>query len=103
VFTGDQLAALPTSTAPIGDTETPGWTLPQILEAAGTIPTMKVVLQGAEDANLILGEDDFDPTKTTLFIKLNRSGQLRFRVFKKVGDTYEITGELRGIVRIEVQ
>lgn len=103
VFTGDKLAALPTSTAPIGDTETPGWTLLQIIEAAGAKPTAKVIVYGEESANLILEGDALDPTKATLFIKLNRSGQLRFRAFKKAGSTWDTIGELRGITRIEMK
>jgi hypothetical protein len=102
VFTGDKLAKLPTSHAPIGDTDTPGWTLNQILDAVGVKPTGKVVVQGEESANLILEPGDLDPAKAVLFIKLNRSGQLRFRVFRKVGDTYEVAGELRGITEIGV-
>jgi hypothetical protein len=103
VFTGDKLAALPTSHAPIGDMDTPGWTLGQVLDAAGVKVTEKVVVYGAENANLILDAADFDPTKAVLFIKLNRSGQLRFRLFRKAGDTFDIAGELRGIVRIELK
>jgi hypothetical protein len=103
VFTGDKLAALPTSTAPIGDTDTPGWTLLQVIEAAGAKPTAKVIVYGEEGANLILEGDTLDPAKATLFIKLNRSGQLRFRAFKKVGSTWETVGELRGISRIEMK
>lgn len=102
-FTGDQLAALPTTTAPVGDTDTPGWTLPQVLEAAGVKPTGKVILHGEEDANLILEPADLDPATTVAFIKLNRSGQLRFRLFKKKGATWDIVGELRGIAKIELK
>jgi hypothetical protein len=103
VFTGDRLVDLPTSTAPIGDTDTPGWTLPQILAAAGVRPTGTLVLYGEEGANLILDAQDLDPATRSAFIKLNRSGQLRFRLFKKTGSTWDIAGELRGIARIEVK
>lgn len=102
-FTGEQLAALPTSTAPVGDTDTPGWTLPQVLEAAGVKPTGKIILHGEESANLILEPGDLDPATTVAFIKLNRSGQLRFRLFKKKGETWDIVGELRGIAKIELK
>ena len=102
VFTGDKLKDLPTTTAPVGDTDTPGWTLQQIIEAAGEKPTGKVIVYGEEVANLILEGDVLDPEKARLFIKLNRSGQLRFRAFKKVGSTWDTVGELRGISRIEM-
>jgi hypothetical protein len=101
--TGDKIAALPTSTAPIGDTETPGWTLLQIIELAGAKPTKKVIVYGEESANVILEGDALDPAKASLFIKLNRSGQLRFRAFQKVGQSWDTIGELRGITRIELK
>jgi hypothetical protein len=103
VFTGDKLASLPTTTAPIGDTDTPGWTIDQILSAAGVSPKGKVVVYGEENANLILEPRDLDPATSKPFIKLNRSGQLRFRLFRKAGDTWDIAGELRGIARIELK
>jgi hypothetical protein len=103
VFTGDKLASLPTTTAPVGDTETPGWTIDQILTTAGVSPTGKVVVYGEESANLILEPSDLDPKTAKPFIKLNRSGQLRFRLFRKSGDTWDIAGELRGISRIELK
>lgn len=100
---GGQIAKLPTSTAPIGDTDTPGWTLGQLIELAGAEPTGKVIVYGSEGANLILEPADFDPAKATAFIKLNRSGQMRFRLFRKAGSTYDIAGELRGIDKIELK
>jgi hypothetical protein len=103
VFTGDKLGSLPTTTAPVGDTETPGWTIDQILTTAGVSPKGKVVVYGEESANLILEPSDLDPTRSKPFIKLNRSGQLRFRLFRKNGETWDIAGELRGISRIELK
>ena len=103
VFTGDKLAPLPTTTAPIGDTDTPGWTIDQILTAAGVSPKGQVVVYGEESANLILEPSDLDPETAKPFIKLNRSGQLRFRLFRKNGETWDIAGELRGISRIELK
>ena len=32
-----------------------------------------------------------------------RRGALRFRVFRKKGDTWELGGELRGVVKIELK
>jgi len=103
IFTGDKLAPLPTTTAPVGDTDTPGWTLDQILTAAGVSPKGKLVVYGEEGANLILEPSDLDPATAKPFIKLNRSGQLRFRLFRKSGTTWDIAGELRGISRIELK
>lgn len=104
MFTGDQLAKIPTTTAPIGDMDTPGWTLPAVLKAAGVdVKSLKgkVVMYGDEGANLILEPGDLDNVNTVAFIKLNRQGKLRFRLFKKAGATWDVTGELRGIASIE--
>ena len=37
------------------------------------------------------------------FLKLNRNGQLRFRMFVKRGDEWIVDGELRGVTRIELR
>lgn len=104
VFTGDKLVGLPVAHAPSGDTDTPGWTLDQVLKAAGVAtPKGQVVVDGGEGANLILDPSDWDPAKAVLFIKLNRSGALRFRVFRKNGDAWEIGGELRGLDKVEIK
>lgn len=102
VFTGDKLEALPVIKAPSGDTLTPGWSLLDVLKAAGIEKPAVVHLTDGEGATLQLGADDFDPAKTVLYLKLNRSGVIRFRVFRKVGDTWEVGGELRGITKIHV-
>lgn len=104
-FTGEQLAKMSTTTAPIGDMDTPGWTLPAVLEAAGVKPAeaKQIVVYGEEGANLVLEPGDLDPAKANLFIKLNRQGKLRFRVFRKVGETWEVGGELRGISEVELK
>ncbi|MEZ4399860.1 MAG: hypothetical protein R3B06_07565 [Kofleriaceae bacterium] len=101
-FTGDKLAPLPTVTAPVGDTETPGWNFVDVLAAAGLGGAKAVNLTDSEGASLRLEGADFDPAQTVLYIKLNRSGQLRFRRFGKQGATWTMTGELRGIASIAV-
>ena len=73
-FTGDKLAALPTIKAPTGDTETPGWNLVDILGAAGIKDPKVVVLTDEEKASLRIEGDDWDPAKTVLYVKLNKSG-----------------------------
>ena len=59
-------------------------------------------LTDSENANLRLEGDDFDPAKTMLYVKVNKSGVIRFRVFRKKGDGWEVGGELRGITKIKV-
>ncbi|MCB9560673.1 MAG: hypothetical protein H6709_24675 [Kofleriaceae bacterium] len=103
VFTGDKLESIPTITAPIGDTDTPGWSLVDVMKAAGVEPKGRLFIEGTEGANLLLEASDLDPATAVLFIKLNRSGQLRFRIFRKTATTWEIGGELRGIHSIELR
>ncbi|HVV84948.1 MAG TPA: hypothetical protein VHE35_17915 [Kofleriaceae bacterium] len=102
VFTGDKLAALPVVHAPSGDTITPGWSLTDLLHAAGVKHPQLVHLTDGEGATLQLAAADFDPAKTVLYLKLNRSGVIRFRVFRKTGETWEVGGELRGITKINI-
>ena len=102
VFTGDKLEALPVIKAPAGDTETPGWSLLDVLGAAGIDKPQVVHLTDGEGATLQLGAADFDPAQAVLYLKLNRSGVVRFRVFRKKGETWEVGGELRGITKIHI-
>lgn len=101
-FTGDKMVGLPEVKAPAGDTETPGWALVDVLGAAGLKDAKSVTLTDDEGASLRLEGEDFDPAKTILYLKLNRSGVIRFRMFKKTGDVWDVAGELRGIKRIKV-
>lgn len=101
-FTGDKMVGLPEVKAPSGDTETPGWALTDVLGAAGLKDVTSVTLTDDEGASLKLEGEDFDPAKTVLYLKLNRSGVIRFRRFKKEGDVWEVAGELRGIKKIKV-
>ena len=101
-FTGDKLVPLPTVHAPIGDTETPGWSFTDVMKAAGIGDAKAVQLTDSEGASLKLEGVDFDPAQTLLYLKLNKSGVIRFRVFRKKADTWEVGGELRGVSRIKV-
>ncbi|HUQ04915.1 MAG TPA: hypothetical protein VM261_20575 [Kofleriaceae bacterium] len=100
-FTGDKMVGLPEIKAPSGDTETPGWALSDVLAAAGLKDLKSVTLTDDEGVSLKLEGEDFDPAKTILYLKLNRSGVIRFRRFKKEGDVWEVAGELRGIKKIK--
>ncbi len=101
-FTGDKMVGLPEVKAPTGDTETPGWSLVDVLAAAGLENVTAVTLTDDENAALRIERADFDPAKAVLYLKLNRSGVIRFRLFRKSGDVWEIAGELRGIKKIKV-
>lgn len=101
-FTGDKLVPLPTITAPTGDTQTPGWSLLDILAAAGLGDAKAVSLLDSEGAGLRLEGADFDRAATILYVKMNRGGQLRFRRYSKRGEAWEMTGELRGLAKISI-
>ncbi len=101
-FTGDKLVALPTITAPTGDTQTPGWNLVDILAAAGLGDAKVVSLLDSEGAGLRLEGADFDRDAAVLYVKMNRGGQLRFRRYARRGTAWEMTGELRGLAKITV-
>lgn len=101
-FTGDKMVGLPEVKAPSGDTETPGWDLRDVLAAAGVKDPKVVILTDEANASLKIEGDDWDPAKSQLYVKLNKSGQIRFRTFRKTGDVWEVVGELRGIKRIKI-
>jgi hypothetical protein len=103
VLEGKALLATPRSPMP-GDTggEGKGWPLTTILELGGVTKFQRLLLTDAGGTNLTLDKADFDPKKSVPFIKLNRQGQLRFRVFKKQGDTWQAAGDLRGLVSVQV-
>ena len=100
---GKALLATPRSPMP-GDTggEGKGWPLTTILELGGVTKFQRLLLTDAGGTNLTLDKADFDPKKSVPFIKLNRQGQLRFRVYKKQGDTWQAAGDLRGLVSVQV-
>lgn len=100
-FTGDKMVGMPEIKAPSGDTETPGWALTDVLAAAGLKDATSVTLTDDEGVSLKLEGEDFDPAKTILYLKLNRSGVIRFRRFKKTGEVWDVAGELRGIKKIK--
>jgi hypothetical protein len=79
-----------------------GWPLTKILELGGVTKFEKLLLTDSAGLNLTLEKTDFDSKTSIPFIKLNRQGQLRFRVFKKQGDTWQAGGDLRGLVGIQV-
>jgi hypothetical protein len=79
-----------------------GWTLATVLAQAGVTKYERLRLTGENGTNLTLEKIDLDPKTSTPFIKLNRQGSLRFRVFKKEGDTWQASQDLRGLVAVEV-
>jgi hypothetical protein len=100
-LTGDKLLALPREPTP-GNPDQKGWRLGALLDAAGVKTYEHLVLSDASGTNLTLDRKDLDDN-TVPFIKLNKSGALRFRVLKKAGDGWNSAGDLRGLVAIEAK
>jgi hypothetical protein len=102
VIDGAKLLAIPRSPLPGETGPGRGWPLTAVLEAAGVEKYQRLLLTDAAGMNLTLDKRDFDPKSSVPFIKLNRQGQLRVRVYKKRGDAWQTQGDLRGLVAIEV-
>ena len=100
---GDKLLELPREAQP-GDMggDGKGWPLAKILEQVGVKTYERIRLTGENNSNLTLEKQDVDPKTSIPFVKLNRQGSLRFRVFKKKGEVWEPGQDLRGLVAIEV-
>src|SRR5262249_10730148 len=97
-LTGDQLLAVPREKVP-GTGDGKGWTLAKVLELGGVKTFDKLVLTDAVGTNLNLDKSAFDAQKSIPFVKLNRQGKLRLRVFQKQGDTWQPGGgDLRDFV-----
>jgi len=102
VVKGDALLATARQAMPGGDGEAKGWPLSLILENAGVKAYKRVRLSGESGSSVTLEKQDLDPKTSVPFVKLNRQGQLRFRVFKKQGESWQPGPDLRGLTKIEV-
>ncbi|HET9624517.1 MAG TPA: hypothetical protein VFP84_24260 [Kofleriaceae bacterium] len=100
-LTGEQLIALPREPAP-NNLDQKGWRLQQLLAAAGVTTFKQLVLTDATGTTLALDKKDLG-AGTVPFIKLNKSGQLRFRVLTKQGDGWSSSGDLRALATIDVK
>jgi hypothetical protein len=102
VVKGDKLLETTREPQPGETGEGKGWTLATILGNAGVKSYERLLLTGEGGTNLTLEKQDLDPKIAVPFVKLNRQGSLRFRVFKKQGDTWQPGQDLRGLVRVEI-
>jgi hypothetical protein len=101
VIKGDKLLAMPREPQPGEDGDPKGWTLKAILDAAGVKSFERLMLTDAAGLNITLDKADVTDSSVP-FIKLNRQGSLRFRVFKKQGSGWQPTGDLRALTTIQV-
>jgi hypothetical protein len=100
-LTGIQLLELTREPMPGGGGDAKGWRLDTILTAAGVTSFEKLLLVDSAGTTLPLEKKDLG-ADTIPFLKLNRSGALRFRIYKKQGDGFQSAGELKSLARIEV-
>lgn len=101
VLTGDQLLAMPRESMPGGGGDAKGWKLLTLLDHAGIKTFEKILLTDAAGLTLTMDRSEIDD-KTVPFVKLNRQGSLRFRVFKQQGDGWTPSGDLRALTKIEI-
>lgn len=102
VVKGDKLLETEREFQPGHDDGGKGWTLATILKNAGVTKYERLLLTGENGTNLTLEKQDLDPKSAIPFVKLNRQGSLRFRVYKKQGDTWQPGQDLRSLARVEV-
>ena len=100
-LTGAKLLEVPRENMPGGGGDAKGWPLLTVLDAAGVKTWKKVRLTDAAGLNLTMERKEIDAS-TIPFIKLNRQGALRFRVFKKQGEGFQASGDLRALTKIEI-
>jgi hypothetical protein len=100
-LTGEQLLALPREGTP-GSPDQKGWRLTTLLDAAGVKTFAHLVLSDASGNNLKLDKAELSDTSVP-FIKLNKQGMLRLKVYKKAGDGWNAAGDLRGLNAIEAR
>ncbi len=80
----------------------PGWKLSKLLTAAGIGDYTKLVLIDAAGTSIVLAKADFDDTNKIPFLKLNKSGLLRFRIHEKAGEGWNVVGDLRALTTVKV-
>lgn len=90
VLDGTKLLAIPRDNLP-GTTDGKGWALQTILTAGGVTKFEKIVLSNANNVALNLGKDAFTADSIP-FVKLNRKGELRLRIYKKTGTEWQPAG-----------
>jgi len=102
IVDGTKLLAIPRADV-LGEGGGKGWTLQTILDAGGVKKFDKLVLTATDGTALNIDRSAFDAKTSIPFVKLNRQGKLRLRIYKKEGETWNPTGgDLRELAAIEV-
>jgi len=101
-LTGPEILKLPRETQP-GSEDTHGWRVTQFLEAVGVTKFETITLVDVNGATVPLTKKELDPKTSNPFVKLNKSGVLRFRMFTKQGEGWSPGADLRGLNKIIVK
>ena len=80
-----------------------GWKLTTLMTAVGIKDYQRLILLDAGGTSLVLDRKDFDDTTKVPFVKLNKQGQLRFRVYAKRGEGWQASGDLRALATVQVK
>lgn len=99
---GDKLLGIARVPQPGATSDAKGWTLDTILAAAEVTAYKKVTLLDASGASIPLEKREVTADSVP-FIKLNRQGSLRFRLYKKQGEGWSPSGDLRSLAEIRVE
>ncbi|GEM_PF-3346420 len=99
---GDKLLGIEREAMPGGGGDAKGWKLDTILAAADVKTYKKVTLLDANGTSVPLEKTEVTADSVP-FIKLNRQGSLRFRLYKKQGEGWQSSGDLRSLVEIKVE
>lgn len=102
VLTGKTILDIPRETPPNGDTLTQGWKLTTLIAKAGIKNPPKLLLADGTGTQVTLTAKELDPAVSVPFLKLNKKGQLRFRVYTKQADGWQLGGNLRSVTSIKV-
>jgi hypothetical protein len=90
VLDGAKLLAIPRDNVP-GTNDAKGWALQTILTAGGVTKFEKLVVSNSSGVALNLDKTAFTDASIP-FVKLNRKGELRMRIYKKTGTEWQSGG-----------
>ncbi len=97
-LTGDKILAIPRE-ALAGQGK--GWKLATLMTAGGITTFDHLVLTDTAGPNVTLDKADF-AADSIPFVKLNKRGELRLKVYKKKGEGWEAGAGLRSLATIQV-
>lgn len=100
-LSGEKLLSLPREPMPGGGGDATGWRVQQLVEATGVKTFKKLRLVDASGMSIPLERAELGDD-TVPFIKLNRKGALRYRLYKKNGTGWQGAADLRNVATIEV-